>query len=309
MSTSPGTTNLKAWWPLDEASGNAIDAHGSNDLTDTNTVGVATGKVGDARDFELANTEYFTIADNTDLSTGDIDFSVGAWVYAESLTGDAQILSKWTNAGNQREYSLMYIASTGNFRFRVSSDGTTAGVTAKSATNFGTISTGVWYFVVGWHDAANNVIGISVNNSTAETAAHTTGVFNGTSAFEMGTRSAADLWDGIIDESFMTKEALTSSHRDWLYNGGNGRSYANISGVSVDMPLGVLTLTGLLPTKKMSISMVAGVLTLTGLIGTFYIQAVHRLHRKQRDTQLTVPQRTTALHVKKRDTNITFKRS
>ena len=39
-------TNLVSWWNFDEASGNAIDAHASNDLTDVNTVGTADGPGG-----------------------------------------------------------------------------------------------------------------------------------------------------------------------------------------------------------------------------------------------------------------------
>ena len=57
---------------------------GANTLTDTNTVGATTGKVSGARDFELSNSEYFTIADNAALSVGDVAFTVAAWVNLES---------------------------------------------------------------------------------------------------------------------------------------------------------------------------------------------------------------------------------
>ena len=42
--TNPGTTDLIAWEELNEESGTRVDAHGSNDLADDNTVLFDTGK-------------------------------------------------------------------------------------------------------------------------------------------------------------------------------------------------------------------------------------------------------------------------
>src|SRR4029077_17083863 len=44
----PLLINLVSYWKLDEASGNAIDSHGTNHLTDVNTVASAAGKIGTA---------------------------------------------------------------------------------------------------------------------------------------------------------------------------------------------------------------------------------------------------------------------
>ena len=35
---NPGTTDLVSWWELNEESGTRVDAHGSNDLADNETV-------------------------------------------------------------------------------------------------------------------------------------------------------------------------------------------------------------------------------------------------------------------------------
>jgi len=220
------TDNLISHWNLDEASGNALDAHGGNTLTETGgTIASTTGKVGNARDFEAGDTEYFEIADNTDLSTGDIDFTIAAWVKFETL-GNYAIISKWTPTGNQREYELGYTAGgTNRFRFQVSTNGSTT--VTLSASTFGAPSTGVWYFLTAWHDATNNQLGIAVNAGTPDTVSHTTGVFNGTSAFAMGARPSAvgDYWDGLIDEVGFWKRVLTSDERTALYNGGAGLAY------------------------------------------------------------------------------------
>lgn len=224
--------NLISYWSLDEASGDALDAHGSNDLTETGgTIAAATGKVNGGRDLEAGDTEHFAKSDNADLSTGDIDFTFAGWCNIESggLTTRC-LIGKWTVG--EREYLLCYdegggISAGNRFKFAISADGT-ANVNVSDTT---TVSTGTWYFVVAWHDAAANTINIQVNNNTPSSTSHSSGVRNGTSAFVLGAL-VADFWnfDGILDEWGFWKRVLTSDERTELYNSGNGRDYAYIAG-------------------------------------------------------------------------------
>jgi hypothetical protein len=221
-------TSLIAYWSLGEASGNALDSHGSNHLTETSgTIDATAGKVGGCRDFEAGDTEYFEIADNVDLSTGDVDWTWAGWVNAETLAANPVIAHKgWINTpdGNS-EWILFYNTSTSRFNFvkRVA-----ASVTLV-ATTFGAASTGTWYFVVMWHDAVNNLMGISINDGTADTTSSSTGLNDGNRAYQIGASSLQALyWDGLIDEVGFWKKVLTSGERTWLYNSGNGRSYADI---------------------------------------------------------------------------------
>ena len=259
--TNPGRVSLIAWWSLDEESGNAIDAWGANDLTDTNTVLFATGKVSNARDFELANVEYFTLADNTDLSTGDIDFTFGCWVNMESQAADMQIMAKWTTGGNQREYRILYQQSTNRLRVAVSADGIAASGSLNADT-FGAVATGTWYFVVAWHDSVNNLLGISVNG-TSDTTAYTTGVFNGTSVFDIGAFGAGTQpFDGLIDEAFLYKKVLTADQREWLYNSGNGRAQSELA--ELQTMAGAVTPAGTLVNKTLKV--LSGALTSAGVV-------------------------------------------
>jgi hypothetical protein len=225
-------TSLESYWELEEASGDALDAHGSNTLTDTNTVASAVGKVGNCRDFESANSEYFTITDNASVSVGNIDFTFCAWVNAETLASYPCILSKVEPSAASVEYNLFYNIDVSRFRFYVSSDGGTGGtLTFVDANNFGAASTGVWYFIVAKHDSVNNQISIKVNEGTADTAAHTTGVFDGGNAFKIGSSLPGiplGYWDGLIDQVGFWKKVTTDAEDTWLYNSGNGRSYAAI---------------------------------------------------------------------------------
>ena len=48
---------------------------------------------------------------------------------------------------------------------------------------------------------------------------------------------SGDYFDGLIDEAFFYKRILTPDEIDWLYNNGQGRSYAELDAgkrVSVD---------------------------------------------------------------------------
>lgn len=220
------TDNLVSYWKLDEASGNALDAHGSNDLTDINTVGSATGKISNARDFDAASAERFTITDNATLSGADVDRTFAFWMHPDSLAATRAPAGKFAGGG-QQEFRFQ-IATTGLLAFQVSGSGTSS---VGANTPSSTISAGSWYYVVGWHDSVANTINLQVNNGTVYSAAHSTGMFNGTAPFTIGCWSAgAEPFDGLIDEFGWWDRVLTSDERTELYNSGNGLSYDDFAG-------------------------------------------------------------------------------
>src|SRR5262245_43908996 len=104
----PLTDNLVSFWELEEASGTRNDSHGTNHLTDNNTVGQGVGTVGNCGDFENGNSENLSITDNASLSGGDTDFTVQAWINLESTVG-APIVAKFgTDHTVNREYLLYF---------------------------------------------------------------------------------------------------------------------------------------------------------------------------------------------------------
>jgi Concanavalin A-like lectin/glucanases superfamily len=218
-------TNLQAFWELGEASGTRNDSHGTNHLTDNNTVSSTTGKVGNAADFERDNTEYLSIADNAALSMGDIDFSIAGWVQFESLTADDQVLISKGDlfAYATAEFSLELTASD-LLRFYVG-DGTAS----DSVIDIVTISTATWYFFYAYHEAATNQMGISVNDGTV-----TTGDCGG--SYDSGLELTLGRWanfaggyhDGLLDQVGIWKRLLTPAEVTFLYNSGSGRSYAEM---------------------------------------------------------------------------------
>ena len=212
---SPLLTDLVAYWTLDEASGTRADSVGANDLADTGGVEQATGTIGQAASFPSA-TKYLSIADNADLSTGDVGFTVAGWVYPTNLSGAQakMIASKW-NAAEEYTLYLTNGGSTGNAVFHY-------GATAVTG---GAVSLDAWYFVVGWYDPDLDTVYVQVNNGTvAETA--TTAPSDGSSSFMLGSLDGSvGQFFGRIDSVGVWKRMLTSDERMMLYNAGVGCAY------------------------------------------------------------------------------------
>ena len=141
-----------AYWDMDDASGNALDNVGSNDLTETSgTIASAVGKVGNARDLERGDTEHFEWADAAANSiTGDL--SIVGWINPETATGIFQgIAGKFNVTGDQCSY-LLAVNDLGQVTFECSSDGTRTGPSVYNQVQSTTIlSAGTWYFCVGRH--------------------------------------------------------------------------------------------------------------------------------------------------------------
>lgn len=95
MALADAVSSAVAHWNLNESSGTRVDSVGSNDLTDNNTVGVDTGKFGNAAYFDILNSEYLSINDNAALSMGDVDFMLRAWIKLESTASSGVVIGKW----------------------------------------------------------------------------------------------------------------------------------------------------------------------------------------------------------------------
>jgi hypothetical protein len=216
---------LISYWRLDESSGARNDSHGTNHLTDNNSVLSATGKISAAADFEADNAEYLSHADNADLRCGDTDWTLAAWVKVETEVSFRVVASKgW--GGGQAEF-IIYLFG-GLFTLEVKQQNAVANSTA--------VSPGNWYHVVGWHDSVNNLLGLSVNNFTVTTA-WAGGVDAATADFVIGASPGQSLyWDGLIDEVGWWRKVLTPAERTALYNGGAGLDYPfGAGGVAISM--------------------------------------------------------------------------
>ena len=179
--------------------------------------------------FTASDKAYLSIASNATLQTGDIDFEMGAWVYMNSAPGNyMRIMDKLAASGNY-EYELGWNNTANRFTFEVSGNGTAT--TQVNSDTFGAPSLNTWYFVRAYHSATDNKIYISVNNGTADSAAHTTGGYVGNSNFSIGARhsSQTSFWDGRIDSAYFTKTISSTAEATALYNAGAGRMYSDLT--------------------------------------------------------------------------------
>ena len=180
--------------------------------------------------FTVANSEYLSRADGAALSTGDIDFNVGAWVYLDSKTTFREIITKYDVIG-QREYVLEYTSSSDRFTFYVY-DGTSVVGTAVANT-LGIPATATWYFVQAYHDATGNTVGISVDDGTVDSAATSGAPIDSTAGFLVGAvvSGVPTLhFDGRIQSAFFAKSMLSTTNITSLYNSGVAKEYCQLSG-------------------------------------------------------------------------------
>lgn len=224
------TDNLEAYWNLSEASGTRNDSHSTNHLTDNNTVATGTGPdSGTCADFESGNFERLTRADNAALSCGDTDFTINLWVNLESIAANQMVANKGSaDGGGNSEWRIQTGGAAQPFTFDV---WTGTSPTTVTNTNGGAPSTATWYMLTVWHDATNNQIGIARNAGTADTAAYSGGVNDGTSPLEFGgSISAFTFYDGLMAYAGFWRRVLTSGERTTLYNSGAGLAYASLGG-------------------------------------------------------------------------------
>lgn len=241
LTTSVGATlpNGTARLP---ASGSA-DANGAwieglyvlGNGTDANLrVNDASGTSDLATQFTFASSQYLSHATNASLETGDVDFTVAAWVYLDTISADRPIMARWDNGTSSlREYRLWYDQASGKMKFEVWNF---SGPTFAIATSTATITTGTWYFVVGQHDSVNDLVSCQVNNGTAGTAAHSTGITANTVDFMLGRLQAGTTYmDGRIERAGFWKSAasgggvLSAGLKTSIYNAGVGKAYSSLT--------------------------------------------------------------------------------
>jgi hypothetical protein len=198
---------LVAYWKLDEGSGTRIDSAGSNNLTDNNTVGNATGKIGNAADFIRANSEYLAVAlDKTNYTT--ISFSF--WFYIDADFPTTGIVS-WSVAPNTTTPFLQLSLDSGTIRLYVDAD---FRVTKAIALN-------TWYHAVilyngtAWKLYLNNVLEGTYTGAYGSLPVITLFLGTGYNGY----------FDGKLDEFGIWNRALTASEIAILYNSGAGITF------------------------------------------------------------------------------------
>lgn len=233
--TSPGTTDLVFWRDHDEASGDALDAHGSHDGTDVNTCGSRTKNSHQGRDHIAANLEHFDTSDHADLSpSGNVTW--GVWVNPDSVATKGVIAKGLRFNGAGGEWEMFTLAGGGTMKayYVVRNAANTASQNIISTATFGADS---WSLILfGWDDD-NDELRVSVNGGAFQTVSYSGGIYDGTGTLSVGrlTGVGGFDFDGVTGPVFMYAAALSDDNASWLWNSGSPTAYADLSSTPLDL--------------------------------------------------------------------------
>lgn len=214
---------LVHYWKFDEASGTAYDAVDSRDLSVTGTVGVVTGKIGNARSFNGDGANR--LRNETGFAPGT-QCSFSCWFKGTNLT-------QQNNAG-----FLINIGNTGtNFRFAFNSStlhfelstwiGSTNGLYdgGGDSTYYSTYNDDKWHHCVGVRNGASYKIYIDGVLHGERTNGNTTNYGTYPITVSGNYNYNTQGLNGYLDELMVYDRVLTESEILQLYNNGLGIQY------------------------------------------------------------------------------------
>jgi hypothetical protein len=215
------STGLKSYWELEEASGTRVDSHGTNDLTDNNTVTSVTGIQGDAADFLGTNSE--SLSGTRIGHIEGVPMSYNFWVNLPSTSQKGVFLSDSGNGGINNGFAIGVGSGTldtnGN-RLIIPFWGVSWQDTVVS------IGTG-WHMITLIIQADQKALAY-LDSTLIFTGTSVMGVF-ANSPFYIGRDgygvAPRYLSDGSIDEVGVWDKVLTAGEITDLYNSGAGLPY------------------------------------------------------------------------------------
>lgn len=228
----PQNASIVSRWKLNETSGARADDVGSNDLSDVNTVGYASGQFSEnAADFEAGNAEELSIEDASQSGldiTGDMSFS--CWIDVESLPSDAEyvIFQKSNHNSNQRG-TIVQITKYGSALYGMSAntEGLLTAMTADGGaqTNKGVdypYGTATWVFFTWTYDASAGEVKVFKDGSKVGSTMTglPTSQYNNTATFALGryTATGGSAYDGLMQDAIIWNVALSDAEVTSLYN-------------------------------------------------------------------------------------------
>jgi len=211
--------NTIAKWKLSDPIGSSqLDSSfNSHNLIEVGTAAFSLttdsfGKTGKALTFDGVD-QYITHIDNVKFSvTGDLTI-FGRFKFTTAGT-KKNILSKWIVTG-QQSY-LVFIESTNKLVFLVSNDGTAF----TAITGGTTLVIDTWYSFIAVHVNGSQLELYLNDVSDAAPVAHTTGIFDSTADFRLGSESTPPVffYEGDLSNILLMDQILTPTERTQLFN-------------------------------------------------------------------------------------------
>lgn len=224
-------SNLLAYWPLSEATGDALDLSGNGrTLSHVNDPGANTGKVYlTAREFAPANTEYFTRSDAA--LYGGASMTVAIWFNAYALEttpnyhmlidnlayGGGWAIGAW---GGVTAMSVFFQVGKGGGLYYTASHCSLLGDHQNE-----------WHLYIAWLDYNAKTSYSELNTVAGEVRTDVAFATSGSSYVRFGTKRAVDgqWWSGMIGPIAMWSAVLTADQRIALWNEGAGLAFADFT--------------------------------------------------------------------------------
>ena len=228
--TTAEKIGLGSYWDLDEASGNRVDSHGSNTLTDNNTVGSATNSYpanlpGRVASFVAANSEYLTRASFTMPGS----YAVSIWVHGfDGYPGTPANVGTLLSCGAYPLDAQVHFSNYGYFGGNIVADGTNYYSAVGYYGDWVPYDQGPkWHHFLIEYDAATRKTTVRIDNRS--TALESSAIA-GTRAATPSTLYMGGGPGGIgitnctnrVSVVAVWPRLLTSDERTALYNSGDG---------------------------------------------------------------------------------------
>lgn len=213
-----------AWFELDEASGDRLNSFtGGQPLIshgDVDSQGGLARFNGDSQNYLSSDEPFLRFANET---------RSGWCVVTINRLDQLMVILSVSDGSTQIGYELRYRSNPNCFEFLVSSDGTaTASCTTYQASGSPTLQIQTPYFLAYYHDAANDLIGISINGGDFYTQIFSGGIFPSNASFFVGRLDGESpaSFDGTIGKLGFSDTLPAYDDLAFLYNGGTYQTYA-----------------------------------------------------------------------------------
>ena len=222
MPTQIQRADVNVYWSFDGVF--LADSSGKgNTLTNLGGVAVGSGLIGNGAVFTAGNETYFSRANNSYVSPSG-SWAVSVWFRASAAQGGSgTLLNTVPDPNNENGFKFRATGVNGQaVNLWMYPDSTTHTSTSVTSGN------NIWQLAVFSYDATTQQLTFRLNNGPRETfSVVSPGFLIGTAPLTIGFDYAGGqgYFTGDMDEIAIYDHALTSDEEDWLYNGGDGRTW------------------------------------------------------------------------------------
>jgi hypothetical protein len=208
-------------WHLDNSLNNATAVGGLNG-TDHNSTNTGTSKIGSARNFASASSQYVDITPYNSAYDLTSDITVSAWVQLVSLGVDQKFAGNQDNTSGGWKFGVF---TDNKIEFEIRTSGNSP-VLSRSATGGTALSSGTWYYVVGQYSDTGDFIKTyrdgALDRNLSTNAVN--GSSSGTMKFAREPFASSAFLNGIIVEMRVTNVISSADLIATEYNNQNSPS-------------------------------------------------------------------------------------